>query len=191
MTVQIRPERPKEIAAIHELVRSAFDRDLEADLVDALRAGDTYLPDLALVAVEASRIVGHIMITKLVIARDGGNQLPSTLLAPLAVLPSHQNRGIGMHLTRTALACARELGHASMILIGHPNYYPRFGFRPASTWGLRYAKPIPDDVFMAVKLVPDALTNAVGVVTLPPIFDEADWPSGPHRDGSGRNGVIG
>jgi len=171
--ISIRPERPDDVQAIHDLVRDAFGRELEADVVAKLRASAGYLPKLALVAVRHDQIVGHIMITALDYRSDAGGRVQTTILAPLAVLPSCQNQGIGDALSRAALERTREAGYGSMILVGHPNYYPRFGFRPASTWGIRYATPIPDDVFMATELVPGSLVDAAGTVHLPSAFDGA------------------
>ena len=169
----IRPERPDDYQAIAELVQQAFGRELEAKLVENLRASAAYLPELALVATDDRGLLGHIMITTIKISRDAGGTHATTILAPLAVAPDHQRTGIGTALTEAALLAARQAGYRSMILVGHPSYYPRFGFRRASTWGIRYAQPIPDDVFMAVELVPGALTNAAGLVTLPAAFAEA------------------
>lgn len=174
LPIEIRPERPDEQDRIRTLIRDAFGRAFEAIVVDRLRAGEAYQPGLALVALTADDIVGHIMITAQDIVKDDGRTIASTILAPLAVHPSHQGRGIGERLTRAALIEARRAGHRSMMLIGHPTYYPRFGFRPASTWGIRYAKPIPDEVFMAIELAPGGLENVHGTVTLSPAFDERD-----------------
>jgi putative acetyltransferase len=171
--ITIRPERPDDVQAIHDLVREAFGRELEADVVAKLRESAGFLADLSLVAVRDSQVVGHIMITELDYPSDAGGQVQSTILAPLAVLPHFQNQGIGDALSRAALERTKEAGYGSMILVGHPNYYPRFGFRPASNWGIRYATPIPDDVFMAVELVPGSLDDAAGTVILPSAFDEA------------------
>ena len=169
--VEIRPVLRADYADIHQLVRIAFGQDNEAILVERLRASQDYIPDLELVAVGEAQIVGHIMITKLEIVSDIGKPTLTTILAPLAVDPARQNLGVGSSLTRHALRRARELGHTSMILVGHPTYYPRFGFGRASQWGIRFATPIRDDVFMAIELVPGALEAAAGTVTLPPAFD--------------------
>jgi putative acetyltransferase len=170
--ITVRPEQGRDAAAIHELVRQAFGRKLEANLVDTLRSSDAYLPELALVAVRGDEVTGYVMVTRQPIVTDHGEEMISTILGPLAVQPDHQNRGIGSLLTTAAIEQARTLGFGSMILIGHPTYYPRFGFRPASTWGLRFAQPIRDDVFMAIELTPGALAAAAGTVTLSPAFDE-------------------
>ena len=169
----IRPEQPDDFDAIHQLVRDAFGRDVEAVVVRKLRASAAYVPQLALVAIENGAVVGHIMITTLDYESDAGKRVGTTILAPLAVRPDRQKRGVGSLLSREALGCARAAGFRSMILVGHPTYYPRFGFRPASTWWIRYATPIPDEVFMAMELVPGALADAAGIIHLPPAFDEA------------------
>ena len=171
--VTIRPEKPEDLLAIRRLVQNAFDRDLEANLVEKLRESDGFIPALSLVAVNDDEIVGHIMITSLEIATDNGESLPTTILAPLAVLPTFQNQGIGSALTRAALDKSAMTDYDSMILVGHPNYYRRFGFRPASARGIRYASEIPDDVFMAIELVSRSLSGAAGLVTLPPALDGA------------------
>ena len=170
--ITIRPERPSDVQAIHDLVRDAFGRELEAELVSKLRESAGYLPDLSLVALRDGQIIGHIMITELDYQSDAGSRVQTTILAPLAVLPSHQNQGIGGALSRAALELTTKAGYRSMILVGHPTYYPQFGFRPASAWGIRYATAIPDDVFMAIELAPGALANAAGTVYLPAAFDE-------------------
>jgi putative acetyltransferase len=170
-TITVRPEQPEDIPAIHTLVFDAFGRDDEANLVDLLRASEGYLPELSLVAIDGKSVVGHIMITTLAIASDAGEPIPTTILSPLAVSPARQRQGIGDALARAAIDQTRAAGHTSMILIGHPTYYPRFGFQPASTWGIRLSFPIPDEVFMAIELVPGALASAAGVVTLPAVFD--------------------
>jgi putative acetyltransferase len=170
--IEIRPERPNDFDAIRTVVRGAFGRDSETTVIDGLRASNDYLPDLSLVALRDGEIVGHIMVTAQDIVSGDGERVASSILAPLAVAPANQLQGIGQALTRAALDRAREAGLGSMILIGHPTYYPRFGFRPASTWGIRFATPIPDEVFMAIELVPGALAGACGSVTLSPAFAE-------------------
>jgi putative acetyltransferase len=171
--LMIRPEQSHERGLICTLLRDAFGGDTEASIVASLRASDAFVPELALVAVQDNVVVGHIMITRLTFVGDGGDMIATSLLAPLAVAPARQNRGLGSALTRAALERARRSGFESMILVGHPTYYPRFGFKPASKWGIRYATTIPDDVFMAIELAPDALSNASGIVILPPAFAEA------------------
>jgi putative acetyltransferase len=156
------------------VVREAFGRNLEGTVIDGLRASNDYLPDLSLVALQDGEIVGHIMVTAQDIVSGDGERVASSILAPLAVAPARQLQGIGQALMCAALDRAREAGLGSMILIGHPTYYPRFGFLPASTWGIRLAAPVPDEVFMAIELIPGALAKATGSVTLSPAFDESE-----------------
>ena len=170
--VEIRPERPRDVDAIRTVVRDAFAGDFESIVVDRLRAGEAFIPELSLVAVRDGSIVGHVMVTRQDINRDDGSATLSTVLAPLAVAPANQGKGIGSALTVAALDAARSAGHASMVVIGHPAYYSRFGLKPASRWGIRYSSPIPDDVLMAVELVPGSLAKAQGRVTISTAFDE-------------------
>jgi putative acetyltransferase len=116
-------------------------------------------------------IVGHVLLSPVRI--DGRSDPPGLGLAPLAVLPAHQRRGIGQRLTREALRRAAALGHAYVVVLGHPAYYPRFGFVPASRFGLRYEQSVPDDVFLALELTPGALDGVSGVVRYLPAFSGA------------------
>jgi putative acetyltransferase len=93
-------------------------------------------------------------------------------LAPMAVLPEFQNSGIGSQLVRTGLERCRELGHTIVVVIGHPEYYPRFGFVPARKEGLDLPFPVPDEAFMVCKLAPDALERIKGMVKYPPEFED-------------------
>jgi predicted N-acetyltransferase YhbS len=170
--IEIRTEQSGDFDAIHDVVENAFGREFEAVVVDRLRAGGDYIPQLALVAVGDGSVVGHIMITSQEIIGDHGSTIPTSILAPLAVAPTHQGQGIGQALTNAALEAARAGGLRSIVLVGHPTYYPRYGFRPAWTWGIRYARSVPDDVFMAVELVPGALAHASGIATPSPAFEE-------------------
>ena len=170
--IEIRAERPQDVDSIRDLVRTAFGRGFEALIVDRLRASADFLPGLSLVAAQNDSIIGHVMITAQSIVADDGAATPSTILAPLAVAPVYHGKGIGQALTRAALNATRSAGHGSVILLGLPTYYPRFGFRPASTGGIRCMTSVPDDVFTAIELVPGALSDARGTVTLSPAFDE-------------------
>lgn len=162
MPLSIRPERPKDFPAIHELVRLAFLEAEHADgdehiLVDRLRSSPEYIPELALVAEadgpDSPQIVGHIMFTRLKVG-----EFTALALAPLAVLPSHHSKGIGSALIRRGHDLARELGWEFSILVGHAGYYPRFGYKRASTFGILSPMDVPDEAFMAINLAgsPDA-----------------------------------
>ena len=167
----IRAETAADFPAVREVNRLAFARDGEADLVDALRATDGYIPELSRVAVVDGRIVGHILFTRIGIVTAGG-VVPTLALAPMAVLPEHQNRGIGSALVRDGLETCRRLGHGSVIVLGDPAYYPRFGFVPARPRGIAAPFPAPDEAFMVIELVPGALDGVQGTVQYPAAFWE-------------------
>lgn len=166
----IRPETPADRDAIREVNRLAFGRDNEADLVDAIRDSPGFIDDLSLVAEQDGAIVGHILFSRIAIHPEQGADRPSLALAPMAVRPDYQNQGIGSLLIRAGLDRAHELGHQIVIVIGHPPYYPRFGFRPARPQGLEAPFPISDPAFMAFPLTPGALDGVRGVVVYPETF---------------------
>jgi putative acetyltransferase len=156
----IRPEQPADRTAIHHVVaqafRQAFDSVTEADLVDKLRANGKAI--VSLVAVEDDQVVGHILFSEVMIGE-------TTIigLAPLAVLPSHQKQGLGAQLTTAGIAACRNAGYKAMVVLGHPEYYPRFGFVPASRFGIRSEYDVSDETFMAMELQPGALAHCAGV----------------------------
>lgn len=163
----IRPETPEDIAAIHRVNELAFGRLGEADLVDALR--EEARPFLSLVADQDGQVVGHICFTPVAIESEGGS-FTAMGLAPMAVVPGLQNEGIGSQLVRSGLEECRRIGHDVVVVLGHSEYYPRFGFLPASRKGLRCEYPVPDEVFMVVELSPDALAGRTGLVKYHPAF---------------------
>jgi putative acetyltransferase len=168
--IAIREEQAADHAAVHRLHQAAFGQDDEANLVDALRQSDAFIPALSLVALMDDGVVGHILFTRVRIRSASGAEAESLALAPVAVLPAHQRRGIGGQLIRAGLAMARRLGHASCIVLGHKDYYPRFGFRPASAWGIKAPFDVSDEVFLAMELVPYGLRDVSGVVVYPGAF---------------------
>jgi predicted N-acetyltransferase YhbS len=164
MEIIIRQETEKDHAEVYQLVKSAFegmefaDGD-EPELVVRLRKSSAFIPELSLVAVKQDEIVGPILFTKM---RIGSR--PSLALAPVAVLPSYQKKGIGGQLIREGHRIAKKLGHDSVIVVGHAAYYPRFGYLPASRWKITAPFEVPDDAFMAIELVPGSLKNACGMI---------------------------
>jgi putative acetyltransferase len=120
------------------------------------------------VADDGGAIVGHILFSPVTVAVDSGG--PVLGLAPLAVRPERQREGIGSQLVRAGLAAARERGAEAVVVVGHPGFYPRFGFVPASRFGLRCEYNVADEVFMALELVRDALTGTAGLVRYHPAF---------------------
>lgn len=153
----IRAETPKDFPAIYALVKSAFDSARQADgneqdLVNALRAGPAYIPQLSLVSEIGGRIVGHILFTK---AEVGDATVLA--LAPLSVLPEYQRQGIGSALIREGHRIARSLGYGYSIVLGSETYYPRSGYLPADTFGILPPFDVPRENFMAYRLDENAL----------------------------------
>lgn len=165
--VVVRSERADDAAAVRRVNREAFGRPDEADLVERLRARG--VATLSLVAADGGDIVGHILFTPVTIESDGA-ATGALGLGPMAVLPSRQRQGIGSLLVRTGLATCRDAGHGCVVVLGHPAYYPRFGFVPASRHGVVWEHSAPDEAFMLLELRPGALDGRDGIVRYPPEF---------------------
>lgn len=164
------PESPDDFPAIYEVNREAFGQDGEARLVSALREDGDYDPELSLVAVHDGKIIGHIMFPPVNIVSDTATT-PALALAPLSVHQDYQCRGIGAALVEEGLAECRRLGHRIVIVVGHPGYYPRFGFTPARDNDIHAPFPCPDEAFMALGLSDNALDGISGTVEYPLAFD--------------------
>lgn len=167
----IRPELPDDASAIFEVHLQAFAQDGESRLVDALRDDGNINPELSLVAVHGNRIIGHILFCPITII-SGTIETPALALAPLGVHQDYQCMGIGAALIEAGLEECRRLGHRIVIVVGHPGYYPRFGFTSAKECGITPPFPCPDDVFMALSLKPNALDGIGGMVRYPVAFDK-------------------
>jgi putative acetyltransferase len=170
----VRRERPNDVAAIRTVNELAFGGATEAEIVDALRARGK--ATLSLVAVQAHRVVGHILFSPVTIAsagESGGEARAALGLGPMAVLPAHQRQGIGSLLVRTGLQACRDAGHGCIVVLGHPEYYPRFGFEPASRRGVAWEHPVPDEALMILELRPGALEGRGGIVRYQPEFGSA------------------
>lgn len=176
LTVNIRQERPDETQWVVELTERAFkslsfSKGKEGLLVSNLHKSNSFIPELSLVAEVEGKVVGHILFSPLVID-NGQQQFHSLVLAPVSVLPEFQNKGIGSLLIRAGHQNAKELGYESVILVGHPEYYPRFGYRPCSAWNIKSPIDLPsDDVFMAMELSEGSLQGVSGTVVFPPEFE--------------------
>lgn len=162
----IRREIPDEFLKIYELVKIAFQtakvsNGKEQDFVDQLRSGCSYIPELALVAEEDGKLVGHIMFTRAHIV-NGDTKYETLLVAPLSVVLDSRNKGIGSGLIKEGFKLAREMGYKSVVLVGDPAYYHRFGFRTAAGFGIKPTHEIPDENVMACELVPHALKEVSG-----------------------------
>lgn len=163
----VRAEEEKDREAVYAIHASAFARPAEADLVNVLR--EHAHPIISLVAEENRMVVGHILFSP--VSLSGHPELNIMGLAPIAVQPSRQRTGVGSALVRAGLARCAELGYSAVVVLGHPTYYPRFGFAPAVRFGLRYEHDAPDEAFMALELQPAALRGKSGVVQYHAVFN--------------------
>jgi putative acetyltransferase len=193
-SVNLRLEQPDDVGVIRQINESAFGGDVEADLIDALRAADAIV--LSVVAVLGGRsqygadirrldrsgmcagdlvggdIVGHTLFSPVTaLCEEGEVQLLG--LGPVAVSPARQHRGIGTMMISGCLEHLRVKGSRGVVVVGEPRYYRRFGFIPASRWSLRWATDeVPEENLLALELTPGALTGVSGIVRYRPEFDE-------------------
>jgi putative acetyltransferase len=165
----IRPESPDDLRAIRDVNLSAFETEVEATLVDALR--EKAQPIVSLVAVSESVVVGHILFSPVTLSSQPG--LPIMGLAPMAVVPERQRQGIGSDLVRAGIDECRAAGCVAVVVLGHAGYYPRFGFTPASRFGLVSEYDVPDEVFMALELASGVLRGNAGTIRYHPAFGAA------------------
>lgn len=163
--VDVRHERRGDEAAIRLVNDLAFAQFDESRIVDAVRAAGKIA--VSLVATDGQPIVGHILFTPVTLEGDRGSIVG---LGPIAVAPEYQRSGIGTLLIRAGLAECASRGAIAVVVVGHPSYYPRFGFQPASRFGLRCEYDVPDEVFMALELAPGALGQTAGMVRYVPEF---------------------
>lgn len=168
--ITIRPEKAGDEPAIFTVNSRAFDTGVEAALVDALRGSDT--PILSLVALQADEIVGHIVFSPVSVENNPEGRSVWGL-GPMSVLPEHQRRGVGSSLVRSGLAGCGAQGVEVVVVLGHAEYYPRFGFLPAGPRGLHFRDVEFDPYFMVQELVPGAMASLQGFVEYASEFDEA------------------
>lgn len=177
MEIIIREELPTDYTATEKVIMQAFANEIFSDkkehlLVNRIRKSDAFIPQLSLIALEQNKdMIGHLLLSKIKII-DGDHAIDSLALAPVSVIPGYQNKGIGSQLIHTSLKRAKDLGYRSVIVLGHKDYYPKFGFKPASLWNIQAPFEVPDEVFMALELTPFSLENVQGVVQYPKAFAE-------------------
>ncbi|AFS78215.1 acetyltransferase, GNAT family [Gottschalkia acidurici 9a] len=176
MNIIIRQEEERDYSSVKYVVEKAFENAEYSDhkeqlLVERLRKSDAFIPELSLIAELNKEIIGHAMLTKLII-RNGKNEYESLALAPVSVLSQYQNIGIGSKLINESLKVAKQIGFKSVIVLGHEKYYPRFGFMPARTWGIKCPFEVPNESFMALELERDSLSDVDGTVIYPNEFFE-------------------
>ncbi len=149
--MEIRQEKETDIQGIYELNCNAFETSEEAKIVNALRKSGQII--LSLVAIENEQIIGHVAFSPMAFGEDRSNY-NVVALAPMAVDPERQKSGIGTQLINTAKKILKEKGVVGILLIGHPDYYPRFGFKPVhSAFGFESEFDVPDNVFLGFELV--------------------------------------
>lgn len=166
MNISIRPEKEDDIDGIYELHRIVFGEVNEARLIDHIRQGPHFIPELSLVATTHDAIIGYILLSKVIIT-NGDNRHESLGLVTIMVHPDHQQKGIGAKLITQVLQKAADMGFGSVLVFGHEYYYPKFGFVPAARWNIRPPFDAPTDVFLALELIPNTLSNISGVVEFP------------------------
>lgn len=169
MELNIRQENQNDYDQVYEVVKHAFEQAEytdgdEQNLVNRLRNSQAFVPELSLVAEQNGEIVGHILFTEATIG-----ETTQLVLAPLSILPSHQKSGIGGKLIVEGHRIAKELGYEYVVLVGHATYYPRFGYKPASQFGIQTTIEVPDENFMAFHLQGEQ-RNLDGTVTFAPEF---------------------
>ena len=171
----IRKEQTKDYEEVFNLIEEAFkDQEFtdhkEQFLVERLRNSKSFVPELALVAQIENKIVGYILLTKITIRNDKGQETPSLALAPIAVLKKYQGKGIGAQLIQKAHQRARELHFGSVIVLGHQNYYAKFGYKTTNQYGIKLPFEVPLENCMLIELVENVLKNVHGVVGYPKEF---------------------
>ncbi|MCR8644279.1 N-acetyltransferase [Paenibacillus sp. N1-5-1-14] len=172
MTINIRQETNEDVHKVYEVVKAAFaqgehsDQD-EHNLVNRLRKSPNFIPELSLVAEEHGKILGHILFTEI---KVGEHMLIA--LAPVAVLPDTQGKGIGKKLITEGHRIATNLGYKGSVVLGHAEYYPKFGYEKASMYQIKAPFDVPDENFMAMELQDQGLSGVQGVVEYAKSFFE-------------------
>lgn len=156
----VRNEEERDFPAVRAVNASAFETVAEANLVDTLRRQTE--PVVSLVAEDNKAVLGHIMFSP--VSLSGHPELKIVGLAPMAVTPTHQKKGIGSALVRAGLERCKELGFGAVVVLGHPEYYPRFGFSPSVRFGVGCEYEAPEDAFMVVELQQGYLRGKSGTI---------------------------
>lgn len=164
--IEIRLEQTEDFSQVYQVNSLAFETEAEAKLVEKLRIAE---PNISLVAEFDGKIVGHILFSPMTLKDEPTDFLG---LAPMAVLPEFQNHGIGSKLVKEGLRIAFEQGFTAVFVLGHPEYYPRFGFVTAKNKGFSCEYEVPVEVFMVLELIPNSLKGKNGLVKYRPEFAE-------------------
>ncbi|MGQ8869199.1 N-acetyltransferase [Myroides odoratus] len=175
--MNIRKEEIKDYDDVFKLIENAFKDEEFSDhqeqfLVERLRKSESFIPELSLVAEMDNQIVGYILLTKIKIINVNFEETISLALAPVAVLKKYQGKGIGGQLIVKAHKIAKDLNFNSVILLGHENYYPKFGYEMSNKYGIKLPFDVPDENCMLIELTENALKNINGIVEYPKEFYE-------------------
>ena len=166
INLTIRPESKRDYLQIKQINDLAFNQENEGIMIENLRSKPEFIPELSLIAKLENEIVGHILFLPLKI-KNNNSEFTTLSLAPMAVKSEYQKMGIGGKLMKKGFEVSKELGFTSIIVLGYPEYYPKFGFKPAINWGIKPPIDVPSEVFMAIELEKDALKDVSGTVEFP------------------------
>jgi len=174
MNLSIRKELEDDVPKVQEIISKAFESLEESNqtehlLVADLRHSECFIPELSLVALLGGKAVGHILLTRAHI-KNTHSKFEVLALAPVTVLPDYQGMGIGSNLIKEAHNRARSQGYNAVVLLGHKDYYPRFGYQSASSYSISFPFDVPDEYTMALELQPAALDGIEGMVHYHPVF---------------------
>ncbi len=164
--MNIRSEEPADVSAVRAVNEAAFESSAEAGIVDTLRKRPESL--VSLVAELDGELVGHILFSPVTLPDNPNACLMG--LGPMAVFPDHQRQGIGSGLVREGLRRCWDMGCKAVVVLGHPEYYPRFGFVPASGYKIGSEYDVPDEVFMLIEFWPGSLQGLSGRVIYNEVF---------------------
>jgi putative acetyltransferase len=171
MDYSIRPESRADYSQISDINFLAFNnQENESKLIELIRQSENFIPELSLVADKNGEIIGHILISTISLVTEQGS-IPTLGLAPMAVKPGYQQQGIGSELVIKALERCKAMGFKHIFVLGHPNFYPKFGFVPSKNFSVTPPFPVPAEVFMALELVEGSLNCLHGKIEYPPAFN--------------------
>ncbi|WP_099221894.1 GNAT family N-acetyltransferase [Listeria costaricensis] len=170
--MRIRKQQTEENLLIRAILTEAFGREDEADLVEQIRATAYYLPALSLVAeLRDQTLSGYLLFSEIELKTADETRLILGL-APLAVRPAHQRNGIGSALVEEGLRLAKQKAYPAVAVLGHADYYPRFGFRPSTDFGIPAPFAVPEENYLLLELYPDSLKNLAGTIQYPEAFSK-------------------
>jgi len=176
MKIIIRQEKTSDFKMVFDLIEKAFKTEIFSDhkeqfLVERLRKSSFFIPELSMIAEFENKIVGHILLTKVKI-KNNQEEFSSLALAPVSVLPEYQRNGIGGMLIKQAHKIAKELGHKSIVVLGHEKYYPKFGYKQTDKYGIELPFDVPKENCMIIALTENGLEGVHGTVEYPKEFNE-------------------